>query len=374
MGGLHSRLGALVGLWVALGLSTGCDDLLMVQQAAEIEAPVAERVVSRLNRSEYDHTVRDLFGTTLRPARDFPADDFGYGFDNIAATLSMSPLHVEMYSLAAHELVAELYGQRVVTPSVWRVEAEQAEATGGAVDPTGRVLFGGDAVHTRLHLPHDGRYVVAALVASYGGDLATASLSVDGVELLRAEVGLEQRMEASVELTAGHHTVEVAFLDAEGPRGDDEELVVDAMEVSGPFGVRSPPPALAADILACVPGDPDAAGVTWTEPDCAEHIITSFGRRAWRRPLSAAEVQEQLSVYGAARGAGGGFDVGVQSALEALLVSPHFLFRVELDPMGDRGGSAPVDGYALASRLSYFLWSSTPDDRLLDLAAAGGIQ
>ena len=375
MGVLMSRelRRAMVGLvGLAPLLASGCDDFLMLGHDGEVEVAVPERVVSRLNRTEYDNTVRDLFGTTLRPARNFPADDFGYGFDNIAATLSMSPLHVEMYDGAAHELVTELYGERTVTPSVWRVEAEEegAEATGGAVEAAGRVLFGGDAVHTRIYLPHDGSYTAATLVTSTTGASADVALSVDDVLILEASVGPEQRLEATVDLAAGYHTLEVAFLGG----GSDDELLVDVLEVSGPFDLLTPPPALAEQILSCTPGEADPSGGTWTEPACAEHIVTTFGRRAWRRPLSRAEVDAQLSVYGDARAAGGSFDVGVRAALEALLVSPYFLYRVELDPPGAEGTSARVDGYVLASRLSYFLWSSTPDDRLLDLAAAGRLQ
>ncbi len=351
----------------------GCDDLLMLGGPEDGETAVPERVVSRLNRAEYDNTVRDLFGTTLRPARDFPADDFGYGFDNIAATLSLSPLHVELSSNAAHELVRELYGQRTVPPSVWRVEAEEAEATGGALDAGGRVLFGGDAVSARVYLDEAGRYTVATLAEAYGDGLATLSLQVDGAEVVQASVGPEQRVEGSVELAAGHHTVAVVFLDAEGPREVDEELVVDVLEVSGPFDLATPPPALAEQILSCAPGEEGPEG-PWTEAGCAEHIVSGFGRRAWRRPLTRTELDEQLSVYGAARAAGADFDGGVQAALEALLVSPWFLYRVELDPVGVPGSSARIDGYALASRLSYFLWSSTPDDRLLDLASRGMLQ
>ena len=352
-------------------LAGGCDDFLMPSDDGELA--VAPRVVSRLNRQEYDNTVRDLFGTTMRPARSFPADDFGYGFDNIAATLSLSPLHLEQYGQAAQSLVAELYGLRTVTPEVWRIEAEEADATGGAIATGGRVLFGGDQVTTRVHLSQAGEYTSAAVVGSYRGRAGMVVLRVDGVDIGHFEVVEEQRIEASVSLGAGPHELSVAFLDAEGPNDVDEEMVVDVLELSGPLGLLAPPPALADDILACSPGEPGPGG-PWTEPDCAEHIVATFGRRAWRRPLTRAELDAQLTIYGAARGVGSTFDEAVGTTLESLLLSPHFLYRIERDPIGTAGSSLPVDGYVLATRLSYFLWSSTPDDRLLDLAAAGRLQ
>jgi hypothetical protein len=346
-------------LWLAMLLA--CDDFL-AREATPPEAAIEARVIARLNRAEYDNTVRDLFGTTLRPSVDFPADDFGYGFDNIADVLSVSPLHVELYQRAAGQLLDELYGEMLVPEGRWVVEAEAGDATGGApVEGSAWVLFGGDAVSGRFFVEHAGQYTVAARVWTEGGAPGTAALLVDGEERAVATVTVEHRIEATLDLSAGYHTVSVDFFDAEAAPGADEELIVDWLELTGPHGLAAPPPAGRDRVLSCVPGPGEEAA-------CVEQIVRDFGRRAWRRPLSRDELDAQLGLYGAARANGATFDQGVRAALEGILMSPWFIYRVEVPTDSPHAGP-----YELAARLSTFLWSSTPDDRLLDLAASGAI-
>lgn len=341
-----------------------CDDFLVHAPPPAATDP-GTKVLQRLNRNEYDNTVRDLLGTGLQPARDFPADDFGYGFDNIGDVLSISPLHVELYQRATNNLLDELYGTGIAPTERWVVQAEDAEATGGALyQATAWVLYGEDEVSTRMYLPYDGTYVVAVRAWPRLGAPSNVSLLVDGEEALAHELIADERVEATVSLAAGHHTVGLAFLDAQGSLEEDDDVVVDWLEVTGPLERPMPPPALKSQVLSC-------DGSVLGERDCALQIVTDFGRRAWRRPLTPPELEAQMSLYGAARGSGADFDGGIRAALEGLLMSPHFVYRVETDPDPTSEEPHPVTAYELASRLSYFLWSTMPDERLLSLAASG---
>jgi len=345
-----------------------CDDFLAREPEAEAPEDPGTRVLQRLNRTEYDNTVRDLLGTSLRPARDFPADDFGYGFDNIGDVLSMSPLHVELYDRATVTLLDELFGTALAPTERWVVEAEaaEAEATGGApYQVTGWVLYGDDSLSTRLFLPYDGTYVVAAKAWPRAEDgAANVALVVDGASVAEAELIAPDRVEATLSLAAGHHDVAIDFLDAPEDPDTDDDLVVDFLEVTGPTDRPLPPPALASRVLSCSPEE-------MPEEDCALQIVRDFGLRAWRRPLSPDELQAQLDLYGQARANGGTFEQSIRASLRGILMSPNFLFRVEVDPDPDSTDPHPVNAYELASRLSYFLWSTMPDDRLFELAATG---
>jgi hypothetical protein len=357
-------MGMVTMLTFSLLTLLACDDFLVHTPEGAAPDPGA-KTLQRLNRTEYDNTVRDLLGTALQPARDFPADDFGYGFDNIGDVLSVSPLHVELYQRATTNLLDELYGTGIAPTERWVVQAEDASATGGALyQATAWVLYGEDEVSTRLYLPYDGTYVLAVRAWPREGRSANVALLLDDAEALQHELVADERVELQVSLSAGHHSVGLAFLDAQGDAEADESVVVDWIEVTGPLDRPIEPPALRDQVLSC-------DGSILGERDCALQIVTDFGRRAWRRPLTPAELQAQLELYGNARAAGADFDGGVRAALEGLLMSPHFIYRVEIDPDPTSDEPHPVGPYELASRLSYFLWSSTPDERLLSLAATG---
>jgi hypothetical protein len=182
---------------------------------------------------------------------------------------------------------------------------------------------------------------------------------------VHATADAPSRYEVELVLEPGLHDVGVAFLnDLKQPPDLDRNLIVDWMQLTGPHDRARQPAPGRERVLVC---DPTAAGVD--EGRCAEDIVHTFARRAWRRPLTATELQERLAVYAEARSAGAGFDEGIRTALRAVLLSPHFTYRVEDDP--PPGAVRALDDLELASRLSYFLWSSMPDDRLLDLAEAG---
>lgn len=326
----------------------------------------------RLNRVEYANTVRDLLGTTLRPADDFPADDRGYGYDNIADVLSLSPVQIEMYFNAAEALIDE--AMNVVQVGARRYQAEAMDATTGAIDGTAFNLYSAGSLQQSVPIAASGEYRIAVRAwAQQGGpDPARMSIDVDGLPLqtfdVTAVASAPARYEVQATLEAGNAILGASFLqdfyDAE--TGEDLNLLVDFIEIEGPLGVDADNP-LRARIMIC---DPDPAA---PEP-CLREIAQNFGRRAYRRPLTAQELDALVALPSAALAAGDDLERAMRLMLRTMLVSPHFIFRVETDP--DPAAPVPhaLSDHELASRLSYFLWSSMPDDALLELADAGMLQ
>lgn len=355
----------------------------------------------RLNRAEYDNTVRDLFGTALRPARDFPADDFAVGFDNVADALSLSPLHLELYDSAADQLLDELFGQATIPHVVTIYEAESAEfsADNGAIwDASQWILWSDGALHMDLVVQTAGDHLlsVEAFAHQAGDDFAQMAVEINGSEVAVFEVTadtLPAAHDIQTPLNVGIHALSIRFLndskhietldigdDSEETTEDldvvepdvdvsDRNLIVDRLVVSGPVDVALPPSANADHILLCEPDAASGSDVQAEEGLCAEQVVSSFARNAWRRPIAASELAAKMSHYAAARAAGGSWNEGVRAGLKSVLLSPHFIFRVEVS--GDPTQARQLNAYELASRLSYFLWSSMPDDRLFELAESG---
>lgn len=330
-------------------------------------------VLHRLNRAEYDNTVRDLLGTSLRPSDDFPADDFALGFDNVADVLSLSALHFELYDRAADLLLDDLLGMGTLPPEVHTFEPEAGDtaADNGAVwDASMWVLWHEGALTATVWAPSTGDYTLAADAYGLqaGDEPARMAFLVDGATVAEVDVTAEDDpapYEVAIALTEGRHTVGVAFTnDLDQPPDLDRNLVVDRLELTGPLGVPRTRSEGYAHVVDCDPADVGEAA-------CVEHVVRTLGRRAWRRPLSEDEADSILALYAEARVAGGSWEEGLRAAIRGLLLSPFFLYKVELDPID---GPRPLAGFELATRLSYFLWSSTPDDRLLDLAQAGTLE
>lgn len=360
-------------------------DALPLGDAAISDAPVTPpgppdpgRVtLHRLNRVEYNNTVRDLFGTTRTPADDFPADDRGYGFDNIADVLTMSPVQLELYQGAAETLVNEALRNPVV-PSVRRqFEAESLTGSVGAATGTAWNLWSNGELPARLTPTAPGRFriTVRAWQSRGGPDDARMNILVDGrtimgfaVPNLAASPG-----EFSADVTLASTTsVTVAaeftndFYDPAAMQ--DRNLYVDWIRVDGPIGASGPPNPVRARILSC---DPTAAA---GEAACARQVIAAFARKAWRRPVTDAEVTRLAALVDVAHAQGEGFEEGIRLALQAVILSPHFVFRVELDADPTSTVAHPLNDHELAARLSYFLWSSMPDDALFALADAGRLR
>ncbi len=330
-------------------------------------------VLHRLNRTEYNNTVRDLFGTSLRPADDFPADDFGFGFDHISTVLSISPLHIELYERAADQLLAEAFAPPITYPLDLLAEAEDglvAQASAGADYGAGFWnLSEQGTVTTTLEAPVEGSYVVGARAYGHFANDQSAhmALFVDGRLVGRYEVTSlasdAQRYGEEVFLEPGPHTVRVAFTNeySSPATGADRNLLVDYLFLQGPLDVDSP---LASPRDAVQPCSVEEMG----QRTCAAYSLFTFAEKAWRRPVTDSELEALLSIYDLVVDAGDGFDLALQQGLKAVMMSPRFLFRVERDEQPGSSEPHPVTQYELASRLSYFLWSSTPDEALLEAA------
>jgi hypothetical protein len=298
--------------------------------------------VRRLNRAEYDHTVRDLLGTTSTPAADsFPADDFGNGFSNQAEVLSLSPLLLEMQERAADLLLDEISSHREAPEATLAVSVAGGEAR----------LWEGASAALTAELPYAGTWEVSPIATTLAG--GSVEIDIGGATYAWA---LDQPIApVAVVLPAG--SVPVLL------RGPAALVTAEGIALRGPIDLPLPPTAGRDAVFTCTPGDHD-------EAVCAETIVRAFGRRAWRRPLTASEFDQVMGLYAASRNSGGDWEEGVLLALKGILVSPWFVYRVERDPLP---GAEPraLDGWELASRLSYFLWATTPDDTLLDLADRG---
>ena len=343
--------------------------------------------VRRLNRNEYNNTVRDLLGVTdFKPADDFPADDTGYGFDNIADVLTMSPLLAEKY-LAAAEQVLE---KSVVTaeppkPRVIKYDGAQMEVTrgGGNNGPGGsRRLLSEGEVFQLVTFPAEAQYEirVAAGAEQAGDEPAKVRVTLDGQELQTFDVTTGPRrpetFKVSTRVGAGEHRVAAAFVndfyDPRQPdhRKRDRNLVVHRVEVEGPLDLPPPEPtAVQKQVFFVKPGQDGLS-----EEQAAFKVLQRFATRAYRRPASDEEISRLLELFKLARAQGDGFEKAAAVSMSAVLVSPSFLFRIEQERSTDPSQPYAIDDYELASRLSYFLWSSTPDDELLAKAAAGRLR
>jgi mono/diheme cytochrome c family protein len=324
--------------------------------------PNPGRVVAhRLNRYEYNNTVRDLLAVNLRFADDFPPDPYGYGFDNIGDVLSLSPMLTEKY-LKAAERVAQAAIPLGPPPKSLQVRYEpQRMGQRDHVD-----------VQTMHDFPVDGTYTLR-----FGweetvtqGTSGTAHFYIDGKEVSRQPMIINRTQEEAmyardIPISQGPHLFEAySEVAPDSPHPPDKKAHVPnitEMEVIGPTKV-SPAQQTPSYRRIFFNGPP-------TKSHLAEYnreIIARLARSAYRRPVTKAEVDHLVSLTKLVRSHGGSFEEGVQIALEAILMSPDFLFRIEQDPSAD--SPHRVSDIELASRLSYFLWSSMPDDELLSLA------
>jgi Protein of unknown function (DUF1592)/Protein of unknown function (DUF1588)/Protein of unknown function (DUF1587)/Protein of unknown function (DUF1595)/Protein of unknown function (DUF1585) len=286
----------------------------------------------RLNRYEYNATVRDLLATPFQPAADFPADDSGYGFDNIAGVLSLSPVLMEKYLAAAEKIAkAAIVPPTAPAPSVQRYAARDFHF---------KVDFEGD-------------YDI--LIAVHGGDHPPqAEFSIDGVPA--AALSLDDAAEGMRSVQFRLH------LGRGNPRLSAELIPATSqlryVEIRGPYNSIAPPlPESYARVFRCghAPGHHTLS--------CARANLQDLARRAYRRPVTDGQIEGLVHLVEIAQQQGDSIDHGMQLALEAILVSPRFLFRIE-------PSSNKLDDFQFASRLSYFLWSSLPDEELFQLALA----
>lgn len=365
-------------------------------RVAQLRPNPGRPTLHRLNRTEYANAVRDMLGLEIDVADLLPADDIGYGFDNIGDVLQTSPVLLERYLSVARKVSRTAVGDTSLPVAYQTYTVPHGLAQDNRLDgiePVGS--RGGTAISH--YFPVDGEYEISVSLQrnrndEYLGferdrrlDLRLDDQSLQLFTLPRSakkivlgagtppDAGLKVRLPVK----AGTHEIGATFLKdtllKEGiidkVRDDDVQTYfegVGSVTVAGPFNVKGPGDTVARDkIFICHPsGSAD-------EMACAEKILSNLAHHAYRRPVSNDDISELLKLYneGAQEG---GFESGIRLALQKILVSPQFLFREELDPSNSAPGSVyRISDIDLASRLSFFLWSSIPDDELLAVAEKG---
>ncbi|PYR42045.1 MAG: hypothetical protein DMF93_06915 [Acidobacteria bacterium] len=360
-----------------------------LDRAAVVHPNPGRTPVHRLNRAEYSNAVRDLLAVDVKPGEWLPVDDSGYGFDNIAAVLSTSPALLDRYMSAARKVARLAVGDLTMRPVEEIYDAHRDPNKGSRNEQLNDDLpFDSRAGMTVAHyFPLDAEYVfkVRFLGVQTGGEEAEidpfqvrvpvkAGLHTIGVTSPRENLEPENeappggfgpgggrgagavQIPTPVDLRLSGARVQRFDVRASNP--DVSKLIV-----GGPYNPtgRGDTPSRRA-ILACTPAQPAQ------EPACARTILTSLAHRAFRRPVTNADVQPLVAFYQKARSRGEDFESGIQAAIEAMLVSPEFLFRIEIDPAAAENAARAVNDVELASRLSFFLWSTIPDAELLAAA------
>lgn len=363
--------------------------------------------IHRLNRNEYSNAVRDLLALDIQPGNGLPPDDTGYGFDNIGDVLSMSPVLVERYLSVARQVARLAVGDTDVKPVIDVFDALGEVRTGAKGQRVGRNdrlsedlpfdSVGG--LSLQYTFPVDAEYTFTIKMARPNSQFGETAPPVGQILELRVpvkagvrHVGLTfLRSDALAEALPGAGrgggggggrgagpAAPMTHLDLrldgarlklydvpEGQRGRE----INEMDISGPYNITGPGDSPSRQmIFVCKPSSPAE------EEPCARKILSALGRRAFRRPFSTTDLTPLMAFYQDGRKEGK-FDQGIEMALRAMLVSPEFLFRVERDPSSAAPGSVyKVSDLELASRLSFFLWSSIPDEELLALAEHGRLK
>jgi mono/diheme cytochrome c family protein len=372
-------------------------------------------VVHRLNRTEYGNAVRDLLAVDVDVTSLLPSDGGDFGFDNIAASLRTSPLLLDRYVTAAQRISTLAVGNPKELPGTTEYSISREFSQNAYIEGLPLGTRGGTVV--RHIFPADGEYKLSARLfrgveegytGVEGNDTPhTFVITIDGDEVFSAPIGgpkdheeeskslteikpiIDARMTTRVKVTAGTHDVGFTWRERPTERQDvwqpslrdsQEIHMVGGMPkirtaaIEGPYNVTGVSATPSRDrIFVCRPAS--AAANAKDEAACAERIFTSLTRRAYRRPATGDDVQAPLTFYRQARQNGETFDEGIRAGVARVLSSTSFLYRVESDPAGTRPGAAhPVSDVDLASRLSFFLWSSIPDERLLSLATSGRLR
>ncbi len=339
-------------------------------------------VIRRLNRQSYQNTIHDLFGIDFDPTDTFPEDDTGYGFDNIASVLSVSPLLLERYLAAAEQIAAAVIPDPSPPPLIYSGAPENW--TGGDGDAA---LYSTNRTLTwTLDLPATGKYRLHLLVAQdqAGNEPARFSVGVDGRIITKlAADGSRRRPRAhdlELDLPAGTSHLQVAFLNdyyAEATaeaKARDRNFYLQNAELTGPY---SQPDADPTRIV--LPDWVPAPKSSETRTAWYGRVLSPIMRRAWRRPPRNDEITRLAALAESCESAGDSTAAALQVALQAILTSPNFIFLFDADAVAETPPAksqpiSPLSDFALAARLSYFLWDGPPDDRLLDLADEGKLR
>ena len=331
----------------------------------------------RLNRSEYSNTIRDLLGVDFRADKDFPTDDSGYGFDNIGDVLTISPVLMEKYLSSAERIAARAIGADPLPKKPLSAEYSKTNnllrrVNVSTAEATHRVDWDGEYV-IRIGLPGERAAEakpVALAIWMDGKKLDEKMVEMKPSKLVYFNPFSEE--EFRLYLPEGDHSFRIGFVNDDFVKGlstkdaynSKKNKYIGSMLFIGPYPSKVEKTSR-KKILAC---DPNTGGNS-----CITRVISTLARRAYRRPVTKTEVDTLVRFVALAKAEGQSTEQGLQLAIQAMLVSPNFLFRIERDS-ADPAKPHPVTDLELASRLSYFLWSSMPDDELLQLAETGKLR
>lgn len=346
--------------------------------------------IHRLNKAEYSNSIRDLLGLDMDNSTGLPADDSGYGFDNIGDVLTVSPLHMEKYVSSARRISRLAVGTLKASPAIEKFPAKIPQNDSldeMPINERGEVLV-------RRYFPFDAEYsIVVRVRGNPAAGLPPPKLDVrlDGkrVKLIDADIDTAEAnqgtrsIELRMPLPAGDHFIGAGFLSetakieggggpgrggAPAPAPSPNGVSVEYISVGGPYNVTGPGDTESRKrIFICRPKTGQAEDV------CARQILSTLAHRAYRRPVTPTDIDPLIKLFAAGRADGGNFDSGIEMGLSGILVSPEFLFRAEKAPVANAkpGSIYHLADLDLASRLSFFIWSSIPDDELLGLAEKG---
>lgn len=339
----------------------------------------------RLNRTEYNNTIRDLTGLNIKPADSFPVDDSGYGFDNIADVLTMSPLLAEKYLDTAEMIIETGFGAAgkkaggaaPAGPPAKAIDDKRFKLKDGVNTAGGLLTFfsNGEATFA-LEGSSGSEYTLRATAwqSKAGTEAAKLVIRVDGKEIASVNVPNAEespfKLEQKIKATAAKHDVTIAFTNDlyDEKTKQDRNLYVTDVAVAGLGGGGGGSTASGGGnseferlVLISQPSK------TVNDKTAAELVLRNFATRAFRRPATSVEVSKLIAIYEAGK-KDGDHNVGLKRALTAVLVAPSFLYRSEAAPAGGGGAVWNLNDYEIASRLSYFLWSSMPDEKLFKMA------
>jgi hypothetical protein len=340
-----------------------------IDSAAARSVNAGAAALHRLNRTEYGNVIRDLLAIDVDVAALLPPDDAAEGFDNIADSLGTSPALIQGYVASAMKISRRAVGDRTLIPSQVTYPAPGGLAQDRHIEGLPLGTRGGMLIqHT---FPVDAEYDF-----TIGGAAAGVDVTLDG-----DKVDVRNPRGFRIAVQAGPHTIGAAVVDRTRGAGVDEQYSdfrvnsafnpgggVNAIIINGPFNMSGPGDTPSRRrIFVCYPAS--AA----EEAACSRRIISTLARRAFRRPVQDSEVATLMNFY--QQGRKEDFETGIQQAVARILVSPAFVYRVEEEGAGlNDGAMYRLSDLELASRLSFFVWSSIPDDELLDLAIKGRLK
>jgi mono/diheme cytochrome c family protein len=346
--------------------------------SADLKAILDTPALHRLNRTEYANAIRDLLNISVDVSPLLPADGSSEGFDNIAEALSVSPALIQGYVSAAMKISRLAVGDRTMAPSQVVYAAPPGLAHDRHIEGLPLGTRGGMVVKHTFPLDAEYEFTIGGGGGFGGAGGAGPDITIDG-----ARVTVQNTRRFRIPVTAGPHTIAVAVLDRQRGAGVDDAYSdfraanngfnvgggVGNVAIMGPYNAKGPGDTPSRRrIFTCSP-----ATAAEQEP-CARSILSRLAMHAYRGPVAVGEIDTLLAFYKQGR-ARGDFETGMQEAIARLLVAPRFLYRVEQEPAAVAAGTVyRISDTELASRLSFFLWSSIPDEQLLDLAAKGRLR